>query len=478
LVLPAPAWAHAFGARYDLPLPLWLYLTGAGATVALTFILAAVFLRQASARGAAPQIDLSATWFGRLAVHPALLDSLRGVAVGLFLLILATGLAGKQDSFDNLAPTFVWVIWWVGLAFVSALLGDLWALINPWKTLFGWAEALYRRLRPDRALSLGLAYPPALGVWPSVVLFLAFIWIELVSESGEVPAGLAQLILLYSAFTWTGMFLFGRQVWLRHAEVFSVFFGLLARFAPLQAKSSHQEDGGMTLVPFGAGLLTERPVSVSMTVFVVLTLATVSFDGFRETTAWTALLEWIGGEPAFRGLLLWLREVELNALKVVMSSSLVLAPALFLAVYLFFARMTALAGGGRGLFEVAGFFVLSLVPIAIAYHIAHYLSFLLLAGQLIVPLASDPFGFGWNLFGTVNVRMDVSVVSARMIWFVAVAMIVLGHAIAVCLAHVMALRVFGDRRAALRSQVPMLVLMVGYTMISLWILSQPIVNTG
>ena len=126
--------------------------------------------------------------------------------------------------------------------------------------------------------------------------------------------------------------------------------------------------------------------------------------------------------------------------------------------------------------EIAGFFVFSLVPIAIAYHLAHYLSYLIVAGQLIIPLASDPFGIGWNIFGTAGYRIDISIVGAKFVWYTAVIAIVVGHVFAVGVAHFVALRVFETAGAALRSQYPYLVLMVAYTMVSLWILSQPIVG--
>ena len=125
---------------------------------------------------------------------------------------------------------------------------------------------------------------------------------------------------------------------------------------------------------------------------------------------------------------------------------------------------------------MASWFVLTLVPIGIAYHLAHYHSLLLVAGQYAIPLLSDPFGLGWDLFGTTLYRVDLSVVNAASIWYLSVGAIVVGHVLAVCLAHVMALRVYGDPRPALRSQIPMLVLMVLYTMSSLWILSQPVVK--
>jgi hypothetical protein len=131
----------------------------------------------------------------------------------------------------------------------------------------------------------------------------------------------------------------------------------------------------------------------------------------------------------------------------------------------------------RPLLDLAGRFVLSLVPITIAYHLAHYLSFFLLAGQFIIPLSSDPFGYGWDLFGTSLYRIDLSVINARVVWYVAVAAIVIGHIIAVWLSHEIAFHLVGDAKAARRSQYPMMVLMVGYTMLSLWILAQPILET-
>ncbi|HET7854709.1 MAG TPA: hypothetical protein VFM04_09665, partial [Candidatus Methylomirabilis sp.] len=128
--------------------------------------------------------------------------------------------------------------------------------------------------------------------------------------------------------------------------------------------------------------------------------------------------------------------------------------------------------------DLARLFVLTLVPIAIAYHLAHYLAYLLVAGQYIIPLASDPFGFGWDLLGTSLYRIDIGVVDARFVWYTAVIAIVVGHIIAVCLAHLMALYVFKDARLATKSQYPMLGLMVCYTMISLWILAQPVVESA
>jgi hypothetical protein len=195
----------------------------------------------------------------------------------------------------------------------------------------------------------------------------------------------------------------------------------------------------------------------------------VTFDGFTATPAWAAL------EGALYTALAPLGEARLT---IIDTLGLLAFPLLFAFVYLGFARWMAWMGDDQlPTGTVARLFVLSLVPIAIAYHLAHYFTYLLIQGQLLIRLASDPLGVGWNLFGTARYRPDIGIVGARFVWYTAVVAIVLGHVLAVYVAHVVALREYRDRLAALRSQVPMLVLMVGYTVVSLWIIAQPIVES-
>ncbi|MFQ5899843.1 MAG: hypothetical protein ACE5JN_16580, partial [Candidatus Methylomirabilia bacterium] len=125
--------AHGFGQRYDLPVPLWLYVSGAAVAVAFSFVVIGIFVRGSPGVRAYPRLNLLQFAVGRLLAHPLLLFTLKLLSAGLFVLVILTGLIGDQHPLRNLAPTLVWVIWWVGLAYVSALLGNLWALINPWK---------------------------------------------------------------------------------------------------------------------------------------------------------------------------------------------------------------------------------------------------------------------------------------------------------------------------------------------------------
>jgi len=461
----SPVAAHAFGQRYDLPLPLWLYTTGAGAIVALSFVVVALFLGRGHDDSDTRSVDALRVsgqgWFWVRWV----IKCVQIASVAVFALIVTACFIGKPDPFDNIAPTFVWVIWWVGLAFFSALVGNLWDLVNPWRILFQWAT---RRRDPDVVFR---PYPAWLGYWPAVFFLLIFAWMELISENGEKPRVLGALIVLYSLLTWAGMVRFGCEPWLRHGEVFTVVFGVLARFAPLSGQS-----GTLRLRFPATGLLVCDPVPISYVCLVLLLLTSVTYDGILETPFWRSLVAWISESTTLRGTLLFLQDGGINLLMLIKTIALVVMTSLFTGAYLAVSGLIGRAGSGRmSLRGLAGSFVLSIVPIAIAYHLAHYLSYLLIAGQNIIPLASDPFGAGWDLFDTRSYRLDLGIVNAKMVWYVAVSGIVIGHVVAVYVAHAMALRVFPTARQALFSQIPMLLLMVGYTMVSLWILSQPIV---
>jgi hypothetical protein len=480
LCLPtSAAHAHAFGQRYDLPLPLIYYIVGAGAVVALTFVVMALFVREPVNR---PEARYWAPWRGSFVLGQA--GRLAGgvlqvTSVLVFAAIVIAGFFGEPNPTRNFAPTFVWVIWWVGLVYVQALVGDLWAIVNPWRIVHRWVGALRRRRGGEPFLS----YPEWLGYWPALVFFWIFAWLELVSGAAEDPPSLARLIVGYSLVTWAGMTVFGRRIWLERAETFSVVFGFLARFAPLAVAHPEREEAerapALALRPPGVGLLVDKPLCLSAVAVVLLMLASVTFDGLAETPLWAGFLDWVVRSQDLRAPLLKLQGAGIDLLALLRTLGLVVTPLVFAAAYALFVALTAAAAGEKvSSRRVAGSFVLTLVPIAFAYHLAHYFSFLLLAGQLIIPLLSDPFGFGWNLFGTANHTIDIGIVSMKTIWWVAVAAIVVGHLYAVYLAHVMALRLFTGEHAAIRSQIPLMVLMVCYTMVSLWILSQPIIETG
>ena len=205
-----PAGAHGFGQRYDLPIPLSFYLVGTAAVVVVSFLIVALFVRDASRLQHYPRVDLLASPLTRWLGSPPLALALKLLALALFIVTIVAGFRGDQNPYRNIAPTMVWIIGWVGLAYVSAFVGNLWAVINPWRTIFESVETIYRAVTGRGALSLGLPCPAALGVWPAVALLLAFAWIELVYPNPAVPRTIATLAVVYSILTFAGMFLFGR----------------------------------------------------------------------------------------------------------------------------------------------------------------------------------------------------------------------------------------------------------------------------
>jgi hypothetical protein len=499
LVLPAgEALAHGFGARYDIPVPFWLYAYGAAAAVVLTFVLL-VDARPVPHRY--PRLDLlSFEWFRAAFATRPFLFGLRLLSVALFSLVVLSGLIGNQEPTANLAPTFVWVLWWVGLAFLTALVGNLWELVNPWKILFEWADGTTRRLGLGKGLGAYLPYPAGWGVWPALVLYSGFAWVELVFLGTAIPLNIAVLVLVYSAITWAGMTLFGKEAWLRGGEAFSVFFGILARFAPTEVRVTDPGlckgceapcqtiDGGcvncyecfaraapgdrqLNLRPPAVGLSRPEPVTADRLAFVVFVLAIVTYDGLMATPLWLRVRTLAA--PAVQTLGI----SGLEGLYLIQMLGLISVPLLFLAAYLGFVKLAQVLGGGlTSTRRLAAAYVYTLVPIALAYQAAHYYTLLVIQGQSLAALISDPLGRGWDLFGTAGYEVNVGLLSADFVWYSQVALIVVGHVIAVYLAHGISLWLLHDKKHAVRSQYPMIALMVLYTVCSLWILNQPVVE--
>jgi len=467
---PFVATAHGFGQRYDLPLPLSLYVGGAAAAVALSFVVVSAFVTRAPAADANARVELPGS-LGRLIASPIVAHLAALIALALFVVTVVGGFIGNADPYRNIAPTIVWIIGWVGLAFISAFVGDVWSVINPWRTSFDLAQRAHRRVtrREPRAF---FRYPAALGVWPAFSLLLAFAWIELVYPSPAVPRHIGWMLIIYSSIAWAGMLAFGRDAWLAHGELFSVVFGLFARFSPTSVRHADRQrrrEATLALRSFAAGLLDSRPVSTSMVAFVLLVLSTVLYDGVLGTPEWTIV------ESSLRAALPASGDGVAIAIRTV---GLVTFWALFFGAYLAVCALVSKAARRRrSTRECAQSLALTLVPIAIGYSVAHYLAYLIIEGQYIVPLLSDPFGFGWDLFRTAGYRVDVGIVGARFEWYAAVAAIVVGHLVAVYLAHVRSIALFGARGDALRSQIPLTALMVIYTLVSLTILAEPITET-
>lgn len=497
-VSSSPVEAHAFGDRYDLPIPLHLLTTSAAAVVPLSFVVMGLFLHHPPTKNY-PRYNLLTTAAGRALTHPVILGLVRLFFVALFLLTIATGFFGTENPSVNFSIVMVWVVAWVGMAFVSALLGNLWALINPWNTMYQWMESAFGCLRQRR-----MKCPDWLDAWPAVILFWIFTWMELGWDNSSDPPSVAIALSAYSLITWTGMALFGREEWLRRGEFFAVVYSLLARFAVTETRvindttnvvcdtsvafDSRREaagtaDGcvnceqGLSAVPAerrqwnlrppGIGLITTAAPPTAVMIMILSVLASVTFDGFTETESWRNFAISIFEQ---------IRPMGQIGIVLIELLGIYGFPAAFIAAYLIVILLvTILTGRFAAYWYLARRFSFSIVPILIGYHLSHNLTQVMVESQYTFAHISDPFGFGWNLFGTATRQVQIGVMDAQTFWFMSVTAIVVGHVIAVYLAHAEALAYFGDRNQALISQIPMVALMAGYTMISLWIIAQPVV---
>jgi hypothetical protein len=480
---PVPASAHAGGAAFVLLLPTHLYIAGGALAVAATFALLALLPGRRLARlrhvGLRLRVTLPAR-AGWLSTAASLLS------LGVLGVLVAAGVAGSRDPLANPLPLVVWSLWWIGLTLLHAVLGHLWAHLNPWTGLYRVLGTL-AGLRRWRAAP-PLAYPDGAGSWPAVAGFLAFGWFELVYPAPLDPAVLAGVVAGYWAAQYAGLVAFGPP-WLERAEPFSVFFRLVSRVAPVGLEPARPEPRLRAGERAGAGgngpqdrerllevtlpalrLLRLPAPPASLGVFIVVVLAGVSFDGLSRTFTWLAL---VGENP--------LDYPGRSALILRNTGGLLgLAAALALAYLAAAGASARLSAPAAPIAPLVRLWALSLVPIACGYHFAHYLPALLVDAQWALRAASDPFGRGWDLWGTRDLPVQAAFLAdpgrAWAVWRLQVALIVGAHVAGLTVAHALAHAAgITGRRGAL-GQLPLATLMVAYTMLGLWLLSTPAVG--
>jgi hypothetical protein len=459
-MLASAIYLHGFGLRYDLPIALWLYLYAAGGVVALSFLLVVVF--------AGDKVGSKAIRYPRrpsgvlTAAARSPWPRLVGGALGVLGLagVVAFGLFGSQQPTLNPAEYITWIYFWAATVILAGLLGNIWTLLNPWSAIYD-AVARFARLAPVAKL-------PAVGVWPATIFYFSFACLELTSGMANRPYIVALAAIVYTGITLAGMFVFGRDEWLSQCEGFTVLFGIIGRFGPIEVE---RDDSGRVanayLRPWGVGLLRPSPAGWDRVVFVILMLSTLAFDGILATPAWQDFN--IALEPV------WL-PMGAFGFFFVRTTGLVLLTVTFLLVFIGFMELVVHFGSRKvDLVATVSAFALTLVPIALVYNAAHNYSYVMVQSQGIVPLLNDPFGKGWHLWPAVaSYQPTFALAQAATVWYAQVVLIVLGHVIAVYLSHLRAGERFRNAQKALLSQYPMLVLMIAYTMVSLSILAAPI----
>jgi hypothetical protein len=426
VALPSTVLGHAIDQRYESRLPLIVYLAGAGLAVALSF--AFVLLRDL--RAEPPPTDPARR---RLPGPIAVL--LRTVGLLGWAWIIVQGVAGGSSDAD-VGTLFVWTYTWVGIAIVSAFVGPIWHWLDPFSTLHDIAAWALRKAGVAGVERIG--YPARLGNWPAVAGFAFVVWLELVMKGG---AGRTLFVAVagYTVLTLAMMAQLGRDEWRASGETFGVWFALLGRLAPFAL----DETGALRRRSFASGLL-EPGWTTSDVVLVAAGAAAILYDGLSQSAPWHDIF----GAPAAP-----VATVQLGVfLGIVVAASLGVS------------RLVGVASTGAGL-----------LPIAVGYLVAHYLTFLLIDGQRIVVAISDPLQQGSDLFGTAFYQPSAAFLAPGLVWTLQLVAVVGGHMVGAWGGHVAADR-SGVRHLRLR-QLPLAAVMVALTTITLWSLGQAVVRS-
>ncbi|MDE0169303.1 MAG: fenitrothion hydrolase [bacterium] len=440
LAAALPAAAHGVGGRIDLPIPVWQFAWAAALAVIVSFAMLGRFWTRPRLESAAPGVSLPelAQAIGRLCVPLA-----RLVGLAAFVVLLYAALVGSREVTSNIAPYAVFIVFWVGVQLVSAVIGDVWAGLDPFRTLAdigAWlrAEAIRQPMSP--------AGHGAGNRWWAVGAMFTFVWLELAYHGGASPRSIGAYLSLYTGVMVVGASVRGRG-WVKDADGFGVLFGILAAMAPLNRDRS----GTWRLRSPVAGLATleASPATVRL---ILVVLGSTTFDGFARSSLWLDVVSNRSG---------WI----LTALN---TGGLIFGIGVVMFVYrMAIAAMARTTGEPED--ELGDAFAPSLLPIVVAYTVAHYFSYLVLDGQAVIRLASDPFGMGWDLFGSTGYRVDYTLLSTAAIAWIQTAAIAVGHVLAVLVAHDRAVERY-PHPLAVRSQYPMLAAMIVYTVSGLLLL--------
>jgi hypothetical protein len=424
---------HGIGGRQDLPVPFGLAVGGAGVAIALSFVVLGLAWRNPKYRGdksgkPLPDAITRAVdsagfrWFVRLV----------GLAIFLYAMV---ALVFGVDRLTNPVFGFIYILVWVGLVPISLILGPVWRTLSPLRTIHLLLSKLLRQPPSQGFLTL----PRWLGLWPAALGIFAFTWLELVAPDRATQPVLQAWLALYVVIMLFGALLFGDR-WFSTADPFEVYATLMARLSPW----GRRDDGKLVIRRPLENLdgLKAQPGLVGM---VAALLGSTAYDGFSNSTAW------IG----------WAQNTDYS-----MTTLGTLALIVFiLFVLVTYSSATLLAGrlSDSSRSALPGLFAHSVVPIAFGYVVAHYLTLLILEGQRTLIYLSDPLSNGANIFGTGLLGLNTGITNhSTTIAVIQVLAVVSGHLMGVVSAHDRAVALF-PRHKALAGQLPLLVVMVGYT---------------
>jgi hypothetical protein len=429
---------HGVGGRQDLPIPFELAVLGAALALVVSFLVLGLAWKESRYRGddsgrplpaaLARAVDSSwARWTLRIL-------GLAGAAYAALAAVAGPDLA------TNPTAGVVYVLLWVGIVPASLLLGPVWRLVNPVRTVH---LLLCRAMRLDPAAGMR-QLPRSVGLWPAVLWLLAFAWLELVAPDRATTPVIRAWFALFVGFSLVGAVAFGSR-WFDHADPFEAYSTLVGRLSWL----GRRRDGRL-VARRPLENLDGLPARAGLTAAVAVLLGSTMFDSVSASPSW---VRWAQGSP----------------LGPTTAGTVGLAATIGL-VYLTFTLAVWGAGLMAGLPTRTDLFAHSVVPIAVGYVIAHYLTLFVLEGQHTLVLLADPLGTGANWFGLGNLTENRWLANQpTLVASLQVGAIVVGHVLGIVSAHDRAVRIFPPRRA-LVAQLPLLAVMVGYTVAGLLLL--------
>ncbi|MFN3208213.1 MAG: hypothetical protein ACE369_04285 [Roseovarius sp.] len=447
LLWAGQAAAHASEQGFVLLLPTDVYIAAGVASVVLTVLLLAVLPARAGEALFAP---LPVMRRGRFALRhwtSLLATAALGFAVW-------QGFAGPRTPMENPMPLLVWTVWWVALVSLQGLVGNHWRWTNPWTGVVA-VLSRWTGLRPL------MRYPRGWGYWPAVGLFLGFAAFLLCDPAPADPARLASVAGLYWYAVLFGVLLFG-PAWLVRGEMVTVVMRAYGRMGLVGRLR-----GRVALGLWGWQGVVRRAPPLALAVLMVFLLGTGSFDGLNETFWWLGV---IGVNP-----------LEFPGRSAVVVQSLIGLVAANLGLLAVFAACLWLgeriAATGRSLRAAVCRFAPSILPIALGYHVAHYLPAFLVESQYLAQMLDDPLSNGAHFLGMDGFYVTTGFFNTqdtvRRIWLTQAGAVVAGHVVAILMAHALAMRDRPDRRRAVLGQAPLAVFMVAYTFFGLWLLASP-----
>ncbi|TMK56018.1 MAG: fenitrothion hydrolase [Actinobacteria bacterium] len=451
--------AHALASRQDLPVPAWLFAWGASIVLIVSFFALSAGWREP--RFEQPHSRPFAAGLSRALLSLPAQILCGAIGVFLFGFAIYAGLEGTVAPDRNFALTFIFVTCWLGFPFFSAIFGDLFRPFNPWRAIGRAVGAGFRAIAGQRAAHL--AYPERLGRWPAAIGLLAVVWLEVIYGSGGAildPHVAARAACVYTAYALAMMALFGAEEWCDRGEVFSVYFGMFGRLGIFGSRDGRLERRR----PFSAA--TTWATVPGSAALVLASIATTSYDGASEGAFADFIETGIG----------WAEDIGLGVTASIRLTDTVFMLLTFAGVSLVYwlgVRGMRTVPGAPSLAKLRTGFAHTLIPIALAYLVAHYFSLFVFQEQAqFTYLLSDPLGTGTtDLFGTASSGVDYTVLTANAIWYVQVGALIVGHVLGLMLAHDRALVYWPDYRKATASQYWMLAVMVAFTCFGLYLLS-------